>query len=317
MSDREPLARRENGPIIDTAETVAGQIARLGYGIVSLPLELLPPQSRTHMHNALRELSYAFASLPGDFAAIAGIEIERWAGAEDEVPGGKTDAATTPTATLGTAPAKPAEPAKPAAAAAPAPKPAEPAPKPAEPAKPAAAAPAPKPAEPAPKPAEPAKPAAAAAPAPKPAEPAPKPAEPAKPAAAAAPAPKPAEPAPKPAAAASIRITHIEYDPPGNDRDGEYVVIHNESSDSINLKGWVLTDGNAKHSFTFPDHLLKPGSDVKLWTRKGRNDAHNLFWSNNRAIWNNDGDTGTLRDANGKIISTYSYEGKSKGKGKR
>jgi hypothetical protein len=67
-SPRRP--RRSNGPLLDTVEELATGVARLGYGMLSIGLDPLPRQSRQHMHNAVRELSHAFATLPGDFAEV-------------------------------------------------------------------------------------------------------------------------------------------------------------------------------------------------------------------------------------------------------
>ncbi|NWF82003.1 MAG: hypothetical protein HXY37_18460, partial [Chloroflexi bacterium] len=90
---------RGGNAMLDTVEGVAGGVARFGYGLLDMGLGLLPSQSRQHMRNAIRELSYAFASLPGDFAEIAGDEIERWASVSDEATPSTTVAAT---ATVGT-----------------------------------------------------------------------------------------------------------------------------------------------------------------------------------------------------------------------
>lgn len=63
----------------ETAMEFGGGVVRLGFGLFTLPLALLPPESRQHMHNATKELMYAFASLPRDFADAAGGAIEEWA----------------------------------------------------------------------------------------------------------------------------------------------------------------------------------------------------------------------------------------------
>lgn len=74
---------RNNDPLYDAIEMTTIRIGRFGYGLLRLPLGLLPSQSRTHMERALYELSHGFASLPGDFARIAEQEIKRWI---DETP---------------------------------------------------------------------------------------------------------------------------------------------------------------------------------------------------------------------------------------
>jgi len=456
---------RPSDRILGTVEGVVAPVARFGYGLLDLGLGLLPPQSRQHMRNAIRELSYAFASLPRNFADIAGREIEPWAVRGDveaaliartaapapetrpapapaarpatpapatrpaAAPAPETRPAPAPEAKPAAAPAPetkpaaapapetrpaPAPEAKPAAApapkakpaAAPAPetrpapapaaKPAAPTPAPAarpaapapeakpaapgaaattgaapapetKPAAPNAAKPAPK-TRPAPTPAPAARPAAAPAPGTKLAAPAPetKPAAPgaaaptgaalapeAKPAPAPAPEAKPAAPAPetKPAApgaaaptgaapapetrpapaapvtrissgsagatatTAAITIAHIEFKPEGRDVEGEYVLIRNTSTQAADMTGWKLHDGAQRHTYIFPPFVLAPGAEVKLWTRTGANDAANLYWGQRVAVWNNEGDTGTLLDARGAVVSRYTYSG-DRGKGR-
>ena len=56
---------------VETAMEFGGGIVRLGFSLFTLPLALLPTDTRHHMQNATKELMYAFASLPRDFAAPA------------------------------------------------------------------------------------------------------------------------------------------------------------------------------------------------------------------------------------------------------
>jgi hypothetical protein len=226
--------RRSNGPLLETAEGLATGVGRLGYGIFSLGLGLLPKQSRQHVHNAIHELGHAFATIPGDFADVVSREVERWAAGESaptrsqriaidsemqvisEVPI-TSEVEVNTVATLGAG--------------------------------------------------------AAALP-------------------------------------ALVSITHIEFDPPGRDRDGEYVLLRNDGTVAADLTGWTLADGGAAHTYTFPAFSLAPGAEVKLWTRDGSNDATNLFWSSPSAIWNNTGDSATLNDASGAKMAGFSYETK-------
>ncbi|WP_129674144.1 lamin tail domain-containing protein [Candidatus Chloroploca sp. Khr17] len=338
---------QRTGDLLDTVSEVAVGVGRFGYSLLSLGLSILPKQSRESMHTAVRELSYGFARLPRDFADIAGEEIEHWANTDEAPPArvqkvavdlfdaepvapaapvGPTVKAT-PVAVATNPPprevpspeakAAPTPEAAKSAAAAPAPKPAAVAPAP----KPATAAPAPeapKPVAAAPAPAAP-KP-AAAAPAPKPATAAPEAPKPV----AAAPAPAASKPTPtapatggaKPAsgpeleAPTGINIVHIEFDPPGRDVDGEYVLLRNTAKVPMLLAGWKLSDGGDKHTFTFPSFTLNPGGEVKIWTKSGKNNAGNLYWNSRIPIWNNTGDTASLRDAQGHVVARYTYEGK-------
>lgn len=70
---------QESGGLLESIADLSGGVVRMGVSVVALPLVLLPRQSRAHLGNAVRELAYAFARLPRDFADIAGAEIEAWA----------------------------------------------------------------------------------------------------------------------------------------------------------------------------------------------------------------------------------------------
>jgi Lamin Tail Domain len=134
---------------------------------------------------------------------------------------------------------------------------------------------------------------------------------PAKPAAVAAPAVAvaPAVAATPATTTTGVTIAHIEFDPPGRDIDGEYVLVSNTTAGAIDMSGWTLIDGDAKHTFTFPSFILAAGAEVKIWSKDGTNNATNLYWGSIGAIWNNTGDTGTLSDTHGKVVSSYTYAG--------
>ncbi|NWF79663.1 MAG: hypothetical protein HXY37_06375 [Chloroflexi bacterium] len=83
---------RRNDSFMESAMEFGGGVVRLGFTVFTLPLALLPPESRNHMRNATKELMYAFASLPRDFADIAGEAIEDWAAEKGEPAAAKTKA---------------------------------------------------------------------------------------------------------------------------------------------------------------------------------------------------------------------------------
>ncbi len=225
----QPNARRprRNNELLDAAEDMATGVGRLGYSLLSLGLGLLPSQSRAHMHNAVRELSYAFAELPRDFANIAGVAIDNWAADADSM-------AAAPTSGVAQRVRRVRVPAGPPSSV----------------------------------------------------------------------------PITTFTVATGVMITHIEYDPPGRDLDGEYVLLRNTGATPAELTGWTLRDGDSKHRFIFPAFTLAPEATVQLWTKAGTNDAANLYWGSSGAIWNNDGDTGTLADGTGVLVSSFAYAGK-------
>jgi len=103
-----------------------------------------------------------------------------------------------------------------------------------------------------------------------------------------------------------MRITGIMYDPPGSDVRGEFVRLQNDTVADVQMLGWTLSDV-AGHEYTFPAFTLRAGFDVRIWTGAGTDDASNLFWGRNQAVWNNQGDTATLRDSALRVIAAFKY----------
>ncbi|GIV89681.1 MAG: hypothetical protein KatS3mg055_2199 [Chloroflexus sp.] len=246
-------------PLYNAIATTTVQIGRIGYGLLRLPLGLLPTQSRTHMERAIYELSRGFASLPGDFARIAEREIIRWV---DEQPRYRRRDEPEQHLTVMITPEEVKAPF-------------------ASPTREETLPSSPSNDEPIEE--------------------------------------DIAELITDEASASitdierliaeppNVSITYIEYDPPGSDLEGEFVVITNASHQPVDLTGWTLIDEGEHHTYTFPQFTLASGAEVKLWTKAGTDDANNLYWGSRRPIWNNSGDSAILRDANGNLVSRYTY----------
>ncbi len=94
----------------------------------------------------------------------------------------------------------------------------------------------------------------------------------------------------------------------------ELVTIANIGGVSQNMTGWTLTSEVGSQVFRFPDGFTLAAGATLLVT-SGPNAYSDppavLQWLKAdgtprvAAVWNNDGDPATLRDAGGKIISTY------------
>jgi len=85
----------------------------------------------------------------------------------------------------------------------------------------------------------------------------------------------------------------------------QWVEIANEGTGSMNLTGWTLMNME-NQTYSFPANFtLKAGSIVRVHAGKGNNTAADLF--NSTLLWNQEGDTATLMDATGKIVSEYKY----------
>jgi hypothetical protein len=104
----------------------------------------------------------------------------------------------------------------------------------------------------------------------------------------------------------AVRVVGILFDPPGIEWQQEFALIRNDQATAVDLIGWTLSDV-AGHDYTFGALRLEPGHEVRVWTGPGGNDAGNVHEGRHAAIWNNAGDTATLRDATGSVVSTFAY----------
>ncbi len=103
-----------------------------------------------------------------------------------------------------------------------------------------------------------------------------------------------------------VYIVTIEYAPAGNGLTGEYLQIQNSRSRPVDLAGWTLRD-DQKNIYTFPAFTLAAGSSVRVYTRVGVNTTNNLFWNLDAEVWNDGGDCGYLRNADGELQSYICY----------
>ncbi len=133
------------------------------------------------------------------------------------------------------------------------------------------------------------------------------------------------------AGASSVRFVSIAFDPPGEDRkpepdrdlNREFVVIRNSSSRVRSLGGWKLHDRGRSIIFVFTrNSRLRPGDRVVLHTGRGRSIAavscngecvttHHLYLGLANYVWNNRGDTATLRDGAGRIVAQCRYRARA------
>ncbi|KAF5032084.1 Lamin Tail Domain protein [anaerobic digester metagenome] len=113
----------------------------------------------------------------------------------------------------------------------------------------------------------------------------------------ATPTPTPvATPAPT-AAATRVSIAAL-------DLQEEWVTVTNGASEPVDLTGWTIADEGMRNTYTFPVFTLDSGADVTVHSGSGNDTATDLYWGRSSAVWNNDGDTATLADANGTVVST-------------
>jgi hypothetical protein len=110
-------------------------------------------------------------------------------------------------------------------------------------------------------------------------------------------------------AASPVLIGKTQYDSPGSDTrsttslNAEYVTLRNTTSTARSLKGWTLRDAQA-HVYTFPAFTLGAGKSVIVHTGRGTNSAAHLYWGQTNYIWNNGGDTATLKSPTGTTMDS-------------
>jgi predicted extracellular nuclease len=103
----------------------------------------------------------------------------------------------------------------------------------------------------------------------------------------------------------SVYISALYVGAPYQTANQEYVKITNKGTTSVSMKGWKVTDKGAKHTYKFPSsYSLKAKTTVTLYTGKGTNTATKLYWGRVAHVWNNEGDTAYLYNAQGKLVSS-------------
>ncbi len=112
--------------------------------------------------------------------------------------------------------------------------------------------------------------------------------------------------------ASGVRIASIYFDSPGSDTgsnnslNAEWILLKNTTTSSKTLTGWTLRDASS-HAYSFPRFSLAAGKAVRVHTGSGSNTAGNLYWGEGYYIWNNTGDTATLRNSAGTVVSRCAY----------
>jgi micrococcal nuclease len=108
----------------------------------------------------------------------------------------------------------------------------------------------------------------------------------------------------------SLTVVQIHEDAAGNDHENlndEYVVFENRADTRLELTGWRVSDEAGKR-YVFPDGFtLGPGQQVTLYTGSGSNTETELYWGNDAAVWNNDGDTVRVENEHGAVVLEVTY----------
>jgi len=107
-----------------------------------------------------------------------------------------------------------------------------------------------------------------------------------------------------------VGINQFRYNAQGNDNENlndEFVVFRNSCTYPVSLGGWVIKD-RADNTYTFSDFILANKTAVALHTGEGEDNDTDVYWSKNRAIWNNDADVLKAWDGKGNLVLDYEYK---------
>jgi hypothetical protein len=118
---------------------------------------------------------------------------------------------------------------------------------------------------------------------------------------------------------ANIRLTFIEYNPPGDDVQGEYVQLTNVGGTALDIEGWFIApttfniggedDAVLHDPFFFSSHVLGPGQSVRVWTKIGIPTPTDVYWNAVTEIWLNFGDVARLYDSDSQLRHECYYDG--------
>jgi len=84
----------------------------------------------------------------------------------------------------------------------------------------------------------------------------------------------------------------------------EIMVVENAGTSAQDMTGWKVEDRGSKNTFNFPAGFsLGAGASVELMSGVSGDDTGETIYWNKGAVWNNDGDTGSLIDSSGQLAS--------------
>jgi hypothetical protein len=114
----------------------------------------------------------------------------------------------------------------------------------------------------------------------------------------------------------NVRFTKVYYNSPGSDTrsnaslNAEYAQITNRGKTTVTLTGWTIRDKTG-HTYRLSG-TLPAGHSRIVHTGKGvdgRPNGHR-YWQSGNYIWNNTGDTATLRTNKNAVVHTCTWGNK-------
>ncbi|MBB2948951.1 hypothetical protein FB565_008737 [Actinoplanes lutulentus] len=112
------------------------------------------------------------------------------------------------------------------------------------------------------------------------------------------------------------RLDVAQYDSPGKDTrtnesvNAEWVALVNESAKPVAIKGWSIREQGGR-VYTFGAVTIAAKAKLRLHTGRGTDTATDRYWNSGNYLWNNTGDTATLRDPTGSAVDTCTWTQKA------
>jgi hypothetical protein len=111
----------------------------------------------------------------------------------------------------------------------------------------------------------------------------------------------------------NVRFTKVHYNSPGTDTrsnaslNAEYAQITNKGKSTVTLTGWTIRDKSG-HTYRLSGSLPAGHSRIVHTGRgtDGRPNGHR-YWQSGNYIWNNTGDTATLRTGKNAVAHTCTW----------
>jgi hypothetical protein len=98
--------------------------------------------------------------------------------------------------------------------------------------------------------------------------------------------------------ASEISISSVNYT-----AEDQWVEISNNGTSNVSFTGWKLINMMKAKTYSFTTGFsLMPGTAVRVHSGQGNDTSTDLY--NSKLVWNNT-DTAILKDASGKIVSSY------------
>ena len=116
-------------------------------------------------------------------------------------------------------------------------------------------------------------------------------------------------------ASAAIKISEIEFNPPGPDTgtnahlNEEYIMFTNTGNTTVMLNDWTVRDADGNVFHFGPDDRIPAHADLMIHTGRGSEALLHKYWGLRRYLWDNRRDHATLRRADGSVADRCRYSG--------